>query len=280
MNVEMLERMRRAREELGLDLRALEQRTRVRMHLLSAVEDGRLDELPRGVYARSVVRAYASAVGIDPNRAVTAVAALLPDLEDPLDGIARVRGFARCHEPAAPPAPSDSSADDTSRAADGIVPSGKAAAPADAATAAGSGIPAWQPARQAAALIDGLVLGSIGLGLLALTSGTAGVPMAELPAFAVPALVMLVILIAGLYFLVLGGILGATVGTHLMRIPLAHGDEPVRIETAARRACAVAAPEISILVDALLPILMGRAPGGKPSGPRSGTRWAGRAAAR
>ena len=72
--MEILEQMRQAREELGLDLHALEHRTRVRLHLLEAVEQGRFEDLPRGVYARAVVRAYATAVGMDPNRVVTAVA--------------------------------------------------------------------------------------------------------------------------------------------------------------------------------------------------------------
>ena len=67
------------------------------MSALDAIERGSFDSLPSGLYGRHAVRAYASAVGIDPGRALEEVAALLPQPEDPLDGLARVRGLPRRH---------------------------------------------------------------------------------------------------------------------------------------------------------------------------------------
>ena len=261
----MLEQLRCAREALGLDLVALEQRTRVRVHLLAAVENGRFDELPRGVYARAVVRAYASAVGIDPNRAVTAVATLLPVLEDPIDGIARVRGFSRPSAHPVAPAPDVADAPPT-------VPGPASVWPA---------IPSpLVVARSAAAAIDGAVLASIGLTLLVLTAGVAGVSIDALLTFAAPALVTLFALIAGMYFLLLGGILGTTVGTHVMRLTRASLAAPVSVRVMSQRAGEVATRELSILVDVLLPLLEARAPGGRPGAGRSETRWEDRAPAR
>jgi hypothetical protein len=260
----MLEQLRCARETLGLDLPALEQRTRVRVHLLAAVEEGRFEALPRGVYARAVVRAYASAVGIDPNRAVTAVASLLPEQEDPLDGIARVRGFSR---PAAHAAQAAVTADELPEESEPVDFSPDAISPVIVA-------------RSAAAAIDGAVLTAIGLALLVLTAGAAGVTAAALLTFAAPALLTLFALIAGLYFLLLGGILGETVGSRVMHISRADIAAPVGVRAMSQRACEVAVRELSILVDVLLPIIEARAPGGRPGAPRSRTPWEDRATAR
>lgn len=273
--MEMLELMRRGREERRLDLLALEQRTRVRSHLLSAVEDGRFDELPRGVYARAVVRAYASAVGIDPNRAVTALSPYLPEAEDALDGIARVRGFERRTEPAAA-----RPAQDTPAALEPAAHVPLAAAEPRAPHRKHALQDASYLARQAAAAIDGLVLGCIGFVLLALTARTAGVSIPALLQFATPALLMLFVLIAGLYFLLLGGILGTTAGTHLMHLARTAAPAAGGVHAVWRRASGVAARELSILVDVLLVILSARTAGGTPEGPRSETPWEDRAPAR
>ena len=279
--MEMLERMRRAREDLGLDLPALAERTRVRVHLLSAVEDGRFEELPRGVYARGVVRAYATAVGIDPNRAVTAVVAMLPELEDPLDGIARVRGFARQHESAAESGSEPAVRHPDAAAAGALAARLPTADPAvPVVVAPGAPIRPWQPAVQAASFIDSLVLAGIGCILVVLISLTAGMPVAELLDIAGPSVAILFLLIASLYFLLLAGIRGATVGTHLMRLAPERVAAPMTLGAAGRRAAAVVVRELSILVDLLLPLPAARVPGGRPAASRSGTRLAGRAAAR
>lgn len=135
-------------------------------------------------------------------------------------------------------------------------------------------------ARSTAAAIDGLLLAGIGLCVLALTARTAGVPIATLLHFAAPALLMLFALIAGLYFLLLGGILGATAGTRLMHVDRSAAAPPDGARAVGRRACGIAARELSILVDVMLALLAPAAPDGRPGAPRSETRWEDRAPAR
>jgi hypothetical protein len=288
--MEMLEQMRQAREAAGLDLQAVERRTRVRLHLLEAIELGHFDHLPRGVYARSVIRAYATAIGIDPNRAVTALAPLLPEAEDALDGIARVRGLARHHE-----APETSTLDapvadvlllhvDLPPAADGRRPALPISSRVDleklaarVRSAAGS----WSPAsrEKAAAAIDGVILAGIDVLLLGLTARAAGVPVGSVLGLAAPAMATVAVLIAALYFLLLAGIVGQTAGGRLMGVPPSPlSARRIDAGTMTRRACEIAARELSILVDVALPMLTGR--DGRPGAPHSQRPWAGRAAAR
>ena len=273
--MEILEQMRQAREELGLDLYALEHRTRVRLHLLEAVEQGRFEDLPRGVYARAVVRAYATAVGMDPNRVVTAVASLLPEAEDVLDGIARVRGLPRL-----------ASGESQLKAPGVAAPAAAAATTASALARANASDPiatAAQTTRDVvsamreagmtgaplAAAIDGALLLVIHLAVTTLGARAAGVPVPAFAELAAPALLMLFVLIGGLYFLLLGGVRGATIGARLagMRIP----DAPARHAGAiGSRALEVAARELSIVVDLFLPLV--QRPAGISGGGRSERR--------
>lgn len=232
--VDIIERLSRAREEQGLDLHALERRTHIRVHLLEAVEQGRFDKLPRGVYARAIVRAYATAVGIDPNRAIVEVASLLPDMEDPLDGLARVRGLKR-------PAVQTS-------AAPAVAP----AVPRAHQSEWGFPIDAVLQKRAAASAIDGGLLTAIQVALVGLTARTAGVSVASLFEFATTALVLLFVLIPGLYFLLLGGVGGATIGAQVMGCEKP-GRLAVNPSLIFRRAGYALARELSILVDLMLP---------------------------
>jgi transcriptional regulator with XRE-family HTH domain len=89
------ERLRQARELKGWSVDDLARRTGIRAHTLAAVERGDFDELPPGVYCRSSIRSYATAVGLNPDEVMQEIAPLLPVLEDPLDGLARRYGHAR-----------------------------------------------------------------------------------------------------------------------------------------------------------------------------------------
>jgi hypothetical protein len=302
--MEMLERMRFAREERNLDLTALGQRTRVPVHLLEAIECGRLDALPRGVYARAVIRAYASAVGIEPNRAVTELAPLLPPIEDPLDGIARVRGFSRPQSCAAARHSENDAGIVTPESA--CAPPGPSAALQAVHRMVGAARErlrirtSWHPGwgtrpiaveglpdtrmlarRAGATLIDAVLLTAVNLVLVILTARTAATPVSGLLEFALPAMLMLWVLIAGLYFLLLGGVAGATVGSRLMHVAEAeHGRARLNGAAMCHRGWRAASREMSIVVDVLVPILLGRPSGDTPSGPRSQTPWEGRAAVR
>ena len=96
------ERLRLAREEKGFSPEELSRRTGIRQHMVELIERGEFSELPAGLYCRSVLRSYASAVGLDPNSVVESLRPYLPVPEDPLDGLARRHGHARKVEPKLP----------------------------------------------------------------------------------------------------------------------------------------------------------------------------------
>lgn len=59
--------LRIARERLGWTTSAIAANLRIRLSYLEAIEDGRLADLPGNAYAVGFFRAYASAVGLDPD---------------------------------------------------------------------------------------------------------------------------------------------------------------------------------------------------------------------
>jgi transcriptional regulator with XRE-family HTH domain len=96
------ERLRQAREEKGFTVEELCRRTGLRPKTLELIDSGQLAELPAGLYCRSTIRTYASAVGLDPDDVVDALRPYLPVPEDPLDGLARRCGHSRKPEPKEP----------------------------------------------------------------------------------------------------------------------------------------------------------------------------------
>src|SRR5688500_19737766 len=87
------ELMRQSRERKGLSAVALSERAGLREPLVHVIERGAFDELPSGWYGRSAVRAYAKAVGLNPDDILAEVAGQLRIPEDPLDGLVRVHGL-------------------------------------------------------------------------------------------------------------------------------------------------------------------------------------------
>ncbi|MCA1563404.1 MAG: helix-turn-helix domain-containing protein [Acidobacteria bacterium] len=204
--------LRRQREARGLDLLALSRRTGVRVTFLECIDRGDVGTLPAGLYGRAAIRGYAVGVGIDPDAALSALAPHLRTLEDPIDGLARVRGISR-------PAPSRSS------------PTVQAEEPGHVREAHVS--PPWPPL--AASLCDGLLLAVIDLMLLALTAIACGTTMEITLLRAGPALILLWALIGCAYYLLLGGIRGGTVGQRLWEVPRTDGAVPVTLNAAWRR---------------------------------------------
>ena len=88
-------RLRQARDRRGLTLTAIAREQGVREHNLQLIERNAFEDLPTGLYGRAAVRAYASAVGLNADEAVADVADRLRTPEDPIDGLARVRGIDR-----------------------------------------------------------------------------------------------------------------------------------------------------------------------------------------
>ncbi len=78
------EALRAARLELGLTLEAVAATTRVRRAYLEAIEEMRLDALPSRPFTIGYVRAYAAAVGLNPELAITRFKSDEPVLDEPL----------------------------------------------------------------------------------------------------------------------------------------------------------------------------------------------------
>ena len=71
--------LRRAREKVGVTLRAIADTTKLPMSALRALEDNRIDQLPGGIYRRAIVRAYAAEIGLDSQQVVRAFVERYPD---------------------------------------------------------------------------------------------------------------------------------------------------------------------------------------------------------
>jgi len=71
-------RLRRARLAAGLELSDIGQRTRISPSILRWIDDGQFQRLPAGIYARSYIRAFAEAVGLDPAEILASLEQQLP----------------------------------------------------------------------------------------------------------------------------------------------------------------------------------------------------------
>jgi cytoskeletal protein RodZ len=71
-------RLRRERERHGISLDAIVRRTNVSLELWQGFESGDLSRWPARLYARSFVRDYARAVGLDPDEVVDDFCRLFP----------------------------------------------------------------------------------------------------------------------------------------------------------------------------------------------------------
>jgi hypothetical protein len=162
------ERLRLARERRGLALAAIAHDWGVREQNLVLIERDAFEELPTGLYGRNAVRAYATAVGIPADEALAEIADRIRTPEDPMEGLARVRGLTYVASPRAETARSEPTSD----------------SPATEA---------WRP--HVAAALDGAVLLSLDLVLVELTAFVAGVRAAEVLRIGAPSFVLLFTLI-------------------------------------------------------------------------------------
>jgi cytoskeleton protein RodZ len=76
--------LRAVREFHGLDLEDLSQATRIRRNYLASLEDMKLELLPSRPFTIGYVRAYAAALGLDPEAAVARFKLDAPDEDEPL----------------------------------------------------------------------------------------------------------------------------------------------------------------------------------------------------
>lgn len=61
------EMLRRQREQRGIALKAVAEQTKIGSSLLAALERGDCSKWPGGIYSRAWIRAYATAIGLDPD---------------------------------------------------------------------------------------------------------------------------------------------------------------------------------------------------------------------
>jgi len=78
------EALKAIRQEKGLTLPELAERTRVRRAYLEAIEEMRLDALPSRPFTIGYIRAYATALGVDPDLATERFKSDEPVLDEPL----------------------------------------------------------------------------------------------------------------------------------------------------------------------------------------------------
>jgi transcriptional regulator with XRE-family HTH domain len=208
MCIELHLRLRQARERRGLSLTALAREQGVREEHLALIERNRFEELPTGLYGRNAVRAYAAAVGLRPDEALAEVLHRLREPEDPICGLARVRGIE-------PPR--------TRRVLE-LAPS--VARPVQLPMT-------WR--APVAAIVDSFLLLAIDAALIALTAAVAGVRMSELLRQALPFLLVVFALIAAMYFVLLGGVRRATIGARLVRADSMAILDPASVQAAMQR---------------------------------------------
>jgi hypothetical protein len=197
------ERLRRARAACGEDLSALARRTGVRLNHLRAIEEGRFDDLPPGIYARAAVRTFAAACGLDPAAVLADCEPCLPRIDDPIDALARKHGLA--------------------------VPT-----PAADHVPAHDHDPSSEWRTFAAAAVDATLIGALLIVVVVSVALAGRVTIGDLSASAGPFAVVGV-LMAGGYFAWFGGLCGTTLGRVSVHTP-AMTRESLTLRTIAARA--------------------------------------------
>src|ERR1700716_699234 len=81
-NISLCERLRRERERRQIALSSISANTKISASLFEALERGDVSRWPSGIFRRSFIRAYAGAIGLDPD---TVAREFLEQFPDPLD---------------------------------------------------------------------------------------------------------------------------------------------------------------------------------------------------
>lgn len=81
---EIGEYLRKTREEKGISLNEVQEKTKIRLRYLEAIEEGNLDVIPGEVYCRGFIVNYANAIGIDGNHLLEEYAATKKEEEKQL----------------------------------------------------------------------------------------------------------------------------------------------------------------------------------------------------
>jgi len=95
-------RLRLQREERQIPLATIAEKTKIKLSLLEGLERDDVSRWPSGIFRRSYFRAYASAIGLDPDRLLPEFQALHPDRDAPED-VTQALADARMISPRRPP---------------------------------------------------------------------------------------------------------------------------------------------------------------------------------
>ena len=219
--------LRRARMARGLSLTEISRRTRIGVGHLRKIDDGDLQGLPAGFYARAFVRAYADAVGLDGELVLSRLADHLPAVESTP---AQAGQAALPYTDAAALIP-----DARMQVLKQLLERHDRGVETDRQVRVASDIPRGSR-RFLAAWVDGRLLATIYFTVLALTALTCGVSIVQLvdrsglEVFAVLAIITL------MYVLLMGGIAGRTIGAMLLDVPLMERPRhPLDLHAIARR---------------------------------------------
>jgi transcriptional regulator with XRE-family HTH domain len=218
------ERLRRARTSRGEALPDLAARIGVREGVLRAIEDGRFDLLPPGIYARAAIRSYSSALGLDPAEILDACAPSLPAVEEPISAIGRLRGVR-------------TAAIETPAPTRGTVP----------APPAGSAKPDWRLA--AASAVDACVVGTLLLALIAIARIATAAPIATLGRSGAMSFAMMGSILALSYFAWFGGLSGSTAGARALGLARAFDPAPITLDELMRRALRAATDDLRFVAE-------------------------------
>lgn len=207
--------LHRARVQRGIGLSQLAALTLLSARIIDKIDEGRFAELPGGLYARSYIRAFASAVGLDPEEVVRELAARLPPAEDPFPAL---REIARSGDPAWIVALNDLALSATKWVATNV-----------------AGL-TGMTRRTMAATIDAFVLLMLLAILIQVTARTCGVHPHVLLESGSGALAAVWGILVMLYFVMLGGIGGKTPGAFISQLPAAEERTPLQLPTVLERA--------------------------------------------
>lgn len=220
--------LRQGRLNSGLTLDEVARRTKVPRSYVEMIDEGRLGELPPGIYGRSYVRAFAAAVGVSAEEAVSCCAAYLVDVPDPLPAL---REIAR--EQTAPTL---------------------SAAVADRIREWYGARDHAQPFRLPGALYlaagcDAVILFLMNAFIVAVVANACQVPVETLLRVAGGALSVVCGFTSAMYFALLAGIGGQTPGMRLCGARLRVESGPLDLRAIGARAAEAALGESSLVVD-------------------------------
>lgn len=224
-----------ARTRKNLSLAELSSRTSLSPAVVRKIDEGRFGELPPGLYARSYVRSFAGAVGLDPAETLKEVEHLLPGAPDPLPVMRELKGPTVTNRVTA--------AFNRMRLRDDC---------AEATTEVGQPEahhdpepeqlehPAFrtQLVRVGVAVVDAVVLLGMNGALLLVIALSTGLPPASLLRQSA-ALSALCAVPTVLYFVLFNGIAGRTLGGWLCRMPEPGPHPPLTLDAILRRSLAL-----------------------------------------